>query len=157
MPERYNKYKELEERMLVMKHFFSEFFRKTIRNNDVDIGVDFSVLELKGISAFLDHDKEYTMRELSQNALLPPSNISAIMDRLSKKGITKRRRDPKDRRIVKVHLTDKGKKMLYGFMKKRGKELENSLGGLSKEDRQELFDVLEKATKIFEKIQYNGL
>ena len=154
MPEQYKKYKELEERMLVMKRFFSEFFRKTISNNDRGVGVDFSVLELKGISAFLDHNKEYSMRELSQNAFLPPSNISAIMDRLSKKGITKRRRDPKDRRIVKVHLTDKGKKMLYGFMKKRGKELENSLGNLSEKDRQELFNSLEKATKIFEKIQY---
>lgn len=154
MPEQYKKYKELEERMLVMKRFFSEFFRKTIANNDKGVGIDFSVLELKGISAFLDHNKEYSMRELSQNALLPPSNISEIMDRLSKKGITKRRRDPKDRRIVKVHLTDKGKKMLYGFMKKRGKELENSLGSLSKEDRRELFNSLEKATKIFEKIQY---
>ena len=82
MPERYKEYKELEERMFIMKRFFSEFFRKTISNDDIGVGIDFSVLELKGISAFLDHNKEYTMRELSQNSLLPPSNISAIMDRL---------------------------------------------------------------------------
>ena len=113
--ERYKKYKELEERMLVMKRFFSEYFRQTISNNAIENGVDFSILELKGISAFIDHHKEYTMSELSQNAHLPLSNISTIVERLSKKGIAKRYRDTKDRRIVRVHLTNKGKKMLHAF------------------------------------------
>lgn len=154
MLERYKKYKELEERMLVMKRFFSEYFRQTISKNAIENGVDFSILELKGISAFIDHHKEYTMSELSQNAHLPLSNISAIVERLSKKGIAKRYRDTNDRRIVRVHLTNKGKKMLHGFMKRRAEELENSLGSLSEGDRRELFNALEKATKIFQKIKY---
>ena len=40
------------------------------------------------------------------------------------------------------------------FMKKRAEELENSLGSLSEGDRRELFNALEKATKIFQKIKY---
>jgi DNA-binding MarR family transcriptional regulator len=154
MPERYKKYKALEERMIVMKRFFSEYFRQTISNNAIENGVDFSILELKGLSAFIDHHKEYTMSELSQNAHLPLSNISAIVERLSKKDIAKRCRDTKDRRIVRVHLTSKGKKMLHAFMKKRAEELENSLGSLSEGDRRELFNALEKATEIFQKIKY---
>ena len=88
------------------------------------------------------------------NAHLPLSNISAIVERLSKKGITIRYRDTNDRRIVRVHLTSKGKKMLHSFMKRRAEELENSLGSLSEGDRRELFNALEKATKIFQKIKY---
>ncbi len=155
MPERYKKYKDLEERMLVMKRFFSEFFRQTVTKNGVGDKVDFSILDLKGISAFLDYHSEYTMSELSQNAHLPLSNISAIIDRLAKRGIARRRRDPKDRRIVRVYLTEKGKKMFRDFMKKRGEELENSLGRLSEKDRTDLFKALEKATEIFQKIQYS--
>jgi hypothetical protein len=39
-------------------------------------------------------------------------------------------------------------------MRKRGQELEKSLGKLSEKDRKSLFNALERATKIFQKIQY---
>ena len=154
MPKRYRKYKYLEEQMYIVKGFFSEYFRQTITKNGIDDKADFTVLELKGISAFLDEDQEYTMGELGSNAHLPLPNMTSIIDRLAKKGIVKRRRDSKDRRIVRVRLTGKGKKMLHEFMKKRGMELENSLGKLSEKDQKDLFNALEKATKIFQKIKY---
>jgi DNA-binding MarR family transcriptional regulator len=154
MPERYRKYKRLEEQMHIVKGFFSEYFRQTISKNGIDDKVDFTIMELKGISAFIDETKEYTMSELGNNAHLPLSNMTSIVDRLARKGIVRRRRDPKDRRVVRVRLTDKGKKMLHEFMKKRGQELENSLGGLSEKDRRDLFKALAKATKIFQKIKY---
>jgi DNA-binding MarR family transcriptional regulator len=155
MPEKYKKYKGLEDQMHIVKGFFSEYFRQTISKNGIDDKVDFTIMELKGISAFIDETKEYTMSELGNNAHLPLSNMTSIIDRLARKGIVRRRRDAKDRRVVRVHLTEKGKKMLHEFMRKRGQELENSLGGLSEKDRKELFKALEKATKIFQKIQYS--
>ena len=141
--------------MHIMKGFFSEYFRQTISKNEIDDKVDFTIMELKGISAFIDETKEYTMSELGNNAHLPLPNMTSIVDRLVRKGIARRRRDAKDRRVVRVHLTEKGKKMLHEFMRKRGQELENSLGGLSEKDRKDLFKALEKATKIFQKIQYS--
>jgi len=155
MLEKYKKYKGLEEQMHIVKGFFSEYFRQTISKNGIDDKVDFTIMELKGISAFIDETKEYTMSELGNNAHLPLSNMTSIIDRLARKGIVRRRRNAKDRRVVRVHLTEKGKKMLHEFMRKRGQELENSLGGLSEKDRKDLFKALEKATKIFQKIQYS--
>jgi DNA-binding MarR family transcriptional regulator len=111
--EKYEKYRSLDERMLIMRKFFSEYFRQTITRDGMEDGIDFTILELKGISAFIDDTKEYTMSELSTNARLPLSNMTSIVDRLAKKGIVKRRRDQKDRRVVKVHLTDSGRTMLY--------------------------------------------
>jgi len=154
MPERYKKYKYLDEQMILTRKFFSEYFRHTISKNGFDDKVDFSILELKGLSAFLDDGKEYTMSELSTNAHMPFSNMTSIINRLARKGIVKRRRDQKDRRVVRVQLTDKGRDMLHTFMKKRGEELDNTLGKLSEKDRQELFQSLARATKIFQKIQY---
>ncbi len=154
MPEKYEKYKSLEEQMHIIKGFFSEYFRQTITKNGIDDKVDFSILELKGISAFADPHQEYTMSQLSHNAHLPLPNMTSIIDRLSRKGLVRRRRDSKDRRVVRVNLTDKGKKMLHEFMKKRGQELENSLGRLSERDQMDLFNALEKATEIFKKIRY---
>ena len=154
MMEKYRKYKKLEDKMLIARRFSSEYFRQTITKNGLDEKTDFTILELKGISAFIEEDREYTMGQLSNNAHLPLSNMTTIINLLSKKGIIRRRRDQKDRRVVRVHLTEKGKKMLHEFMKKRGEELENSLGRLSEEDREDLFNALEKATKIFQKIKY---
>jgi DNA-binding MarR family transcriptional regulator len=154
MPDTYKKYRNLEERMHVMRKFFSEYFRHTISNDGIDDKVDFSILELKGLSAFIDRDKEYTMSELSNNAHLPLPNMTSIINRLLDKGIVERRRDENDRRVVRVQLTDSGKGMLLKYMKKRGQELDNSLGKLSEADRRELFSALETATMIFEKIKY---
>ncbi len=154
MPETYRKYRSLEDRMYVMRKFFSEYFRHTITNDGIDEKVDFSILELKGLSAFIDQGKEYTMSELSSNAHLPLPNMTSIINRLLEKGIVKRRRDENDRRVVRVQLTDSGKGMLLKYMKKRGQELDNSLGKLSEDDRRELFSALETATRIFEKIKY---
>jgi len=154
--DRYRKYSLLESRMLTMRKFFGEYFRRTIVSNNIaDGGPDFTFLELKGLSAFIEDTQSYTISELSNLVHLPLPNMTSIINRLAKKGIVRRRRDLKDRRIVWVFLTDKGKKMRYEFMKKRVREVENSLGMLSEKDQKALFSALEKATKIFEKIKYS--
>ena len=156
MSDRYKKYSHLENRMLIMRKFFAEYFRRTIvSNNIVNGGPDFTFLELKGLSAFIDDTQSYTISELSNLVHLPLPNMTSIINRLAKKGIVKRRRDTKDRRVVRVCLTDKGKKMRYEFMKKRVREVENSLGMLSEKDQKALFSALEKATRIFQKIKYS--
>jgi len=73
--------------------------------------------------------------ELSKRMYLHPSTISGVIDRLERKGYVLRDRDQEDRRVVKVHLTTKGKglakrapnpvqgKMIYGLGKLNGEEL----------------------------------
>ena len=156
MSDKYKKYSLLENRMLTMRKFFAEYFRRTIvKNNIVNGGPDFTFLELKGLSAFIDDTQLYTISELSNLVHLPLPNMTSIINRLAKKGIVRRRRDTRDRRVVRVFLTDKGKKMRYEFMKKRVREVENSLGMLSEKDQKALFSALETATRIFQKIQYS--
>jgi len=154
--DRYKKYSHLESRMLTMRKFFAEYFRRTIvKNHIVNGGPDFTFLELKGLSAFIDVTQSYTISELSNLVHISLPNMTSIINLLAKKGVVKRRRDTKDRRVVRVCLTDKGKKMRYEFMKKRVREVENSLGMLSEKDQKALFSALEKATRIFQKIKYS--
>lgn len=156
MSDRYKKYSHLESRMLTMRKFFAEYFRRTIvKNHIVNGGPDFTFLELKGLSAFIDVTQSYTISELSNLVHISLPNMTSIINLLAKKGVVKRRRDTKDRRVVRVCLTDKGKKMRYEFMKKRVREVENSLGMLSEKDQKALFSALEKATRIFQKIKYS--
>jgi len=70
-----------------------------------------------------------SLGELSKGMYLHPSTISGVVDRLEKKGYVVRDRTEKDRRVVKVRLTPKGKilvkkapnpvqgRMIYGLRK----------------------------------------
>ena len=78
--------------------------------------MDLTIMELKGLSAFVDLDAEYTMSELSKNAYLPLPNMTVIIKRLETKGIVLRQRSQNDRRIVRVCLTDHGRSVLYAFV-----------------------------------------
>ena len=52
---------------------------------------------------------EMTMFELAQDLGAPLSTATGIGTRLGRRGLVSRERDPEDRRIIRVHLTDKGK------------------------------------------------
>jgi DNA-binding MarR family transcriptional regulator len=154
LQKKYSAYQSLEENMRAAGCFFSEYFRRTMSSPAMDEIKDLTIMELKGLSAFVDLDAEYTMSELSKNAYLPLSNMTVIIKRLENKGIVVRRRSQDDRRIVRVQLTDHGRSILYMFVEQRLQELENSLGKLSKKDQQELLNALVTATDIFRKISY---
>ncbi len=153
MKKEYTKYRNIENKMLIMGQFFSEYFRKTMIDPGMDKNIDFTILELKGLGAFVDADSEYTMSELSSNAHLPLPNMTSIINRLEEKGIAQRRRDKKDRRVVKVSLTSRGKRLMEKFLETRCAELEKTLGALTERDQKELFKALEKALDILHKIK----
>jgi DNA-binding MarR family transcriptional regulator len=151
---KYTAYQSLEERMRAAGCFFSEYFRRTMGGAAMDEPSDLTLLELKGLSVFADRMAEYTMSELSKNLHLPLSNMTVIIKRLEAKGIVLRRRSQDDRRIVRVSLTEHGRTVLNAFMRQRMRELENTLGKLSKKDQQDLLNALITATDIFRKISY---
>ncbi len=153
MSEDYSKYRNLEDQMQIMGKFFKAIFRQSIEKSGKDDGFDFSILELKGIAAFVNLHETYTMSELSNNAHLPLSNMTFIINRLENKGIAKKERDKKDKRVVNVHLTNQGKKMFERFISQRCEEFENTLGKLSEKDQKELFSAMKKATSILMKLK----
>jgi DNA-binding MarR family transcriptional regulator len=145
------KYKNIERQMMVMRKFFAEYFRRTT-NSIIDKKDDISFLELKGLAAFIDENREYSVSEISNLIHLPLPNITSIINRLEKKKIVKKQRDNKDGRIVRVALTSKGKKLRYGFMQRRVQEVKGLLDRLTVQEQNELLNALEAATRIFQKI-----
>ena len=151
MPEAIEKYKNIERQMMAMRKFFAEYFRRTT-NSIIDKKDDISFLELKGLAAFIDENREYSVSEISNLIHLPLPNITSIINRLEKKKIVKKQRDSKDGRMVRVGLTNKGKKLRYGFMQRRVQEVRGLLDRLTIEEQNELLNALEAATRIFQKI-----
>lgn len=71
------------------------------------------------------------------------SDTSRIVDRLIAKGLVKKITCKKDRRLVDVIITDKGKKMLER-LDARQDEIDGVMGNLSENDANILSNLLDK-------------
>jgi DNA-binding MarR family transcriptional regulator len=83
-----------------------------------------------------------TPAAISRLLLRQPHTVSAIVDRMAKKGLIKKSKDLERKNMVRVSLTEKGKDA-YELTTKRG-PIHRILGSLSKDERQEFHDYLER-------------
>ena len=154
MTKRMHAFNDLEEKIMEVKDFYIEFFKKTLVMDGRKSGFDFTLSEIKALSAFRG-DKDYTMGELSKNAQVAMPSMTEMVDKLENHGIAERYRDEKDRRVVKVRLTSKGKGLRKEFMQRRLKEMKEIFGELSEIELNDLIESLKRARCILEKVEIN--
>lgn len=99
---------------------------------------------------------EFAMLEILLNAgpqpvntigkivMLTSGSITAAVDRLEKRGWVKRKPGANDRRVVEVHLTAAGKKVISEVWKKQEKAYDEIIDGLTLNERNVLFNALQK-------------
>jgi len=90
---------------------------------------------------------------LGKNAGVKSSTITDLVDRLERDGFALRVRDNGDRRVVKVRLTEKGKKIRSSFIRKRRTEFKNLFSKLQEKEIQQLIEHMDGASKILQKIK----
>jgi DNA-binding MarR family transcriptional regulator len=150
--------KEVEEfgdQLRNWRNFFTEFFNKVIKDSGKISGFDFSISQFKVMAAFRE-DTAYTMSELSKNASVTMPTMTEMIDNLERHGIAERIRDLNDRRVVRVCLTDMGKKLRKQFMDRRRDELKAVYCTLSKKDREDLMNGLAKASNVLKRVRSNN-
>jgi len=79
-----------------------------------------------------------TMNELSVKMRLANSTMTRMVDQLVQKRLVIRETDPQDRRIVLVHLTDKGREERSTFRSTLQDIFSQVLGELSVEEREDV-------------------
>lgn len=62
---------------------------------------------------------DLTIGELSKKMYLAFSTTTDLVDRMEKNELIVRIRDPKDRRVVRIHLLDKGRDIINEVIQKR--------------------------------------
>jgi DNA-binding MarR family transcriptional regulator len=86
-------------------------------------------------SLFLIHIKgSVSVRDLAFDLGVTPGNVTSIIDRLVGQGLVTRRENPEDRRIVLLHLTDKGRKIITDIHEISHSHMKHSLERMSAED-----------------------
>jgi len=91
----------------------------------------------------LINDGEMTISELSQKMDLACSTITDLVDRMENSELVKRRKDKKDKRVVRIEVLNKGNDILEKVLQKRIEYLTIKLKNISKTDKENLRDALE--------------
>ena len=72
--------------------------------------------------------------ELGKKAGLEPSSMTGLLDRMERDGLVSRTMDPKDRRVLRIYLTETGQNVCDPILKVIDDVLADVFAGISKED-----------------------
>jgi MarR family transcriptional regulator, organic hydroperoxide resistance regulator len=146
-----DKVAEIEDHMIEVRNLFVQIFNRMVKGSRRITDMPVTLSQMKAITAFHD-DREYSMSELSKNALVKMPSMTEMVDRLEAEGVLKRVRDTQDRRVVKVGLTELGKKIHTRFVGRRREEMGSLFGKLTPGDQDELLVSLRKVSGLLKKI-----
>ncbi|ULT55879.1 MarR family transcriptional regulator [Neobacillus drentensis] len=76
---------------------------------------------------WLFEEGDMTIGELSNKMFLACSTTTDLVDRMEKNLLVERVKDPSDRRVVRIHLLEEGKRIIDEVIKKRQAYLEEIL------------------------------
>ncbi len=110
-----------------------------IKQKGRELLTDFSMTPPQFIALqWLFEDGDMTIGELSNKMYLACSTTTDLIDRMEKKGLLRRVRDHKDRRVVRIQLLDTGKKIIEEVIKGRQNYLQDILVNFSDEEVNQL-------------------
>ena len=93
---------ELMERLMRMQWLLNRYFHRNLRDRGVPYSGQGRVLKV------LKMKPESPQKELSEILGMRPQSIGELLSKLEKKGFITRTPSPNDKRVIIVHLTEKG-------------------------------------------------
>lgn len=137
-----------------------EFFRRLadlIKNIDSTIQCTEQASNFRGQGLIIDliaHHEGCSQRELATLAGVKPGSLTEVLERLERNGYVIRRRDERDRRVIRVFLTKQGQNFRAKLVKQRAAFARQLLTGVSPQERQQFVRVVDKMQAQLYK--YNG-
>src|SRR3954451_25015859 len=116
-----------------------------IKQNGRELLSDYKITPPQFVALqWLFEDGDMTIGELSNKMYLACSTTTDLVDRMEKNLLVERVKDPSDRRVVRIHLLEEGKRIIDEVIKKRQVHLEEVLVDFSNEEIQLLQKSLTK-------------
>jgi DNA-binding MarR family transcriptional regulator len=95
-----------------------------------------------GVLGVLAEAGPLSQRALVDRLQMDKSSMVYIIDELERQGLAQRRRDPRDRRIYAVHLTDRGHDRLAAAAQTTSEVMTELLSPFTADERRRLHDLL---------------
>lgn len=93
------------------------------------------------------HPKTLTCGDIGGRMVTPDPDVTRLLDRLEKRGLVGRARDPRDRRVVRAGITEAGLELLSRLDGPVPSWLEELLGHLEDDELQTLIQLLEECRR----------
>ena len=93
---------------------------------------------------WLEELGDITIGELSNRLYLAFSTTTDLVDRMEKNELVKRVRDENDRRVVVIHLLEKGERIIKEVIEKRQQYLQKMLVGFDVQETEQFSSYLQK-------------
>jgi DNA-binding MarR family transcriptional regulator len=90
---------------------------------------------------------DLSLSELSDKIRAQNSTVTGIVDRMEREGLAQRVRSTEDRRVVRIHLTDKGRRLAREIPVEPMEILRRSLEGLTAAETRELLRLMTKVAR----------
>lgn len=82
------------------------------------------------------------MGELCQRVGSACSTATDLIDRMERNGLVERVRDPKDRRVIRLHITSRGEEVVARVVDASRSNLAQKLHALAEEEKEQLLQAL---------------
>ena len=89
-----------------------------------------------------------SQQELARKLLVGRSNMSMLLPQLEKRGLIERRADARDKRVLRLHLTDEGKTVTEQAMKIQTALIDTVMATSSEERCLMIADQMEKIIEV---------
>ncbi len=82
--------------------------------------------------------------EIAQKILKSSGNITMVIDNLEKRGLVKRKRNQEDRRVLIIHLTAKGKRLISDIFPQHAANIVEEMNVLTQTEQKQLGNLCRK-------------
>lgn len=97
-----------------------------------------------GVLEALLHIGPLGQRELGRKVLTSAGNMTDVIDKLERRGLVRRSRQPGDRRAVRVELTAEGRAAIAALFPDHASDIAQAMGGLDAAELRQLAALLRK-------------
>jgi len=133
-----------QESPLELLHALKQFVQKTIEKT---IGAEHVSMVHGHILRFVAEEKLVTMKVLAEHLHVTPPSATSMTEGLVKKGWLTRVTDAKDRRVVRVRVTPKGRAVMHKVRKSLEQEWNAMLKTLGTKERKVMEEFTELLTR----------
>src|SRR5699024_2361904 len=135
--------KEVTEKYIAQSEKKLRYISGMIKKNGRKILNNYPITPSQFIALqWITEEDDITIGQLSKKIGLAFSTTTDLVDRMEKNKLIERARDSQDRRVVRIHALDKGKMVIKEVIKKRQQYLGDVLQTFSREQNEELNDLL---------------
>ena len=149
---------EINEEDPVLRTFilFTQTARVAAKYQDAYMNKHTGISDIKLIvlmAFFYDPTASVTASRIAQWTDTAPHNVTTLINRMKREGLLETMRDKKDKRFVRISITDKGIAVLRGAMPAAQNVLDQLMSSIARDDVLSL----ENTLKVIRRNAYEGL